>query len=451
MNLNTDFKPVTDSPKEPGTRPIYTDGCLYWYLDSRSDDYPNEIIQDIVNGIVNEYNLLDLDKMYRKLVYPNANYIELPIHVGYSSYTIMCAKFDDDGLQEKLEKDRELLKVADVEIYKLINRIVTKLEKQTGFGFIHDNVFTDDNLVSSVRLHKFYKEQGIRKLYVTLITGLVTEDGIVEKNLSNTVAILTSMVIDEIALYEKPNSPLFISLEELTKKIIHFANEFKDESNPLFEKVDVFNKLLKSGKVNFGAVYNCVSDYLTFNSSTVKRLGNDGKCYLLSNTYRDNASVYFVKDELILGKIYTDKDVVKLDDNKQYVVIPESLIANTLLNTNGGNSNVVSGYNYSALNAVFDKEALLDHYHDIVSEITKHDLILNRGVSLELEKIHLSDVSSDVRTNGGWGKLYKEVSGKELNESGFGTVKICDGLYGIKDGLFNIYSQSNKEYGINEF
>nr|DAV07996.1 MAG TPA: hypothetical protein [Caudoviricetes sp.] len=311
--------------------------------------------------------------------------------------------------------------------------------------------FTDDNLVSSVRLHKFYKEQGIRKLYVTLITGLVTEDGIVEKNLSNTVAILTSMVIDEIALYEKPNSPLFISLEELTKKIIHFTNEFKDESNPLFEKVDVFNKLLKSGKVNFGAVYNCVSDYLTFNRSTVKRLGNDGKCYLLSNTYRDNASVYFVKDELILGKIYTDKDVVKLDDNKQYVVIPESLIANTLLNTNGDNSNVVSGYNYSALNAVFDKEALLDHYHDIVSEITKHDLILNRGVSLELEKIHLSDVSSDVRTNGGWGKLYKEVSGKELNESGFGTVKICDGLYGIKDGLFNIYEHSNKEYGINEF
>lgn len=147
MNLNTDFKPVTDSPKEPGTRPIYTDGCLYWYLDSRSDDYPNEIIQDIVNGIVDNYNLLDLDKMYRKLVYPNANYIELPIHVGYSSYTIMCAKFDDDGLQEKLEKDRELLKVADVEIYKLINRIVTKLEKQTGFGFIHDNTFGDDHML----------------------------------------------------------------------------------------------------------------------------------------------------------------------------------------------------------------------------------------------------------------------------------------------------------------
>ena len=194
-----------------------------------------------------------------------------------------------------------------------------------------------------------------------------------------------------------------------------------------------------------------VSDYLTFNRSTVKRLGNDGKCYLLSNTYRDNASVYFVKDELILGKIYTDKDVVKLDDNKQYVVIPESLIANTLLNTNGDNSNVVSGYNYSALNSVFDKEALLDHYHDIVSEITKHDLILNRGVSLELEKIYLSDVSEDIKKDTAWGKLYKEVSGKELNESGFGTVKICDGLYGIKDGLFNIYSQSNKEYGINEF
>nr|DAN59554.1 MAG TPA: hypothetical protein [Caudoviricetes sp.] len=147
MNLNTGIKPINDSAKTPCTRPLYVDGILYWYLDSRSDDYPNEIIQDIVNGIVNEYNLLDLDKMYRKLVYPNANYIELPIHVGYSSYTIMCAKFDDAELQEKLEKDRELLKVADVEIYKLINRIVTKLEKQTSFGFIHDNTFGDDHML----------------------------------------------------------------------------------------------------------------------------------------------------------------------------------------------------------------------------------------------------------------------------------------------------------------
>ena len=331
------------------------------------------------------------------------------------------------------------------------NDFVTKCKNLVNEFKKKEPRFIDDNLISSVRLYKYYKEQGIRKLYVTLVTGLVTEDGIVERNLSNIVAILTSVVIDEIVLFEKPDSPLFISLEELTKKIIHFASEFKDESNPLFEKVDVFNKLLKSGKVNFGTVYNGVSDYLTFNRSTIKRLGHDGKCYLLSNTYRENASVYFVKDELILGKIYTDKDVVKLDDNKQYVIIPESLIANTLLNTSGDNSNVVSGYNYSTLNVVFDKEALLDHYHDIVSEITKNDLILNRGVLLELERIYLSDVSRDVRTNGGWGKLYKEVSGKELNESGFGTVKICDGLYGIKDGLFNIYGHSNKEYGINEF
>jgi hypothetical protein len=154
MNLNTDFKPVTDSPKEPGTRPIYTDGCLYWYLDSRSDDYPNEIIQDIVNGIVNNYNLLDLDKMYRKLVYPNANYIELPIHVGYNSYNIMCAKYDEPEKQEKLLKEQELLEVANVEISKLINRIISKLEKQTGFGFIKDNSF-DDNYVLHIKASKW--------------------------------------------------------------------------------------------------------------------------------------------------------------------------------------------------------------------------------------------------------------------------------------------------------
>ena len=154
MNLNTDFKPVTDSPKEPGTRPLYTDGQLYWYLDSRSDDYPKEIIADIVNGIVNNYNLLDLDKMYRKLVYPNANYIDLPIHVGYNSYNIMCAKYDEPEKQEKLLKEQELLEVANVEISKLVNRIINKLEKQTGFGFIKDNSF-DDNYVLHIKASKW--------------------------------------------------------------------------------------------------------------------------------------------------------------------------------------------------------------------------------------------------------------------------------------------------------
>lgn len=144
MNLNTDFKPATDSSKEPGTRPLYTNGQLYWYLDSRSDDYPNEIIQDIVNGIVHQYDLLDLNKMYRKLVYPNANYIELPFHVSYDPYSIMYSKCDEPEKQKELEKNQELLKVADVEIYKLINRIATKLEKQTGFGFISEFTFGND-------------------------------------------------------------------------------------------------------------------------------------------------------------------------------------------------------------------------------------------------------------------------------------------------------------------
>ena len=82
--------------------------------------------------------------MYRKLVYPNANYIELPFHVSYDPYSIMCSKYDEPEKQKELEKNQELLKVADVEIYKLINRIVTKLEKQTGFGFISEFTFGND-------------------------------------------------------------------------------------------------------------------------------------------------------------------------------------------------------------------------------------------------------------------------------------------------------------------
>lgn len=147
MNLNTDnidFKPVTDPSKESGTRPLYTDGKLYWYLDSKADELPREIIQDIVNGIVHQHDLLDLDKMYHNLVYPNPKSIELPFHVSYDPYSIMCSKYDEPEKQKELEKNQELLKVADVEIYKLINRIKDKLEKQTGFGFISELTFGND-------------------------------------------------------------------------------------------------------------------------------------------------------------------------------------------------------------------------------------------------------------------------------------------------------------------
>ena len=155
MNLDPNFKPLNVKPTgTTETRPIYQDGTLYWYLDSKADDYPKEIINDIVNGIVNNYNLLDLDKMYRKLVYPNANHIDLPIHVGYDSYSILCAKYDEPEKQEKLLKEQELLKVANVELSKLINRIISKLEKQTGFGFIKDNSF-NDNYVLHIKSSKY--------------------------------------------------------------------------------------------------------------------------------------------------------------------------------------------------------------------------------------------------------------------------------------------------------
>ena len=143
MNLNTDFKPATDSSKEPGTRPLYTNGQLYWYLDSRSDDYPNEIIQDIVNGIVHQYDLLDLNKMYHKLVRPNPNSIELPIRICYDPYSIMCSKYDEPEKQAALEKERELLSVSEVELKKLIRVIVKKLRNLTGFGFFVDRAFDD--------------------------------------------------------------------------------------------------------------------------------------------------------------------------------------------------------------------------------------------------------------------------------------------------------------------
>ena len=143
MNLNTDFKPVTDSPKEPGTRPLYTDGLLHWYLDSKADELPREIIQDIVNGIVHQHNLLDLDKMYHNLVYPSPKSIELPIRICYDAYTIMCSKYDEPEKQAALEKERELLSVSGVELKKLIRVIVKRLRNLTGFGFFVDRAFDD--------------------------------------------------------------------------------------------------------------------------------------------------------------------------------------------------------------------------------------------------------------------------------------------------------------------
>lgn len=143
MNLNTDFKPATDSPKEPDTRPLYKDGLLHWYLDSKVDGLPREIIENMVNGIIHQYDLLDLNKMYHKLVRPNPNSIELPIRICYDAYSIMCSKYDEPEKQKELEKNQELLKVADVELKKLIRVIVKRLRNLAGFGFFVDRAFDD--------------------------------------------------------------------------------------------------------------------------------------------------------------------------------------------------------------------------------------------------------------------------------------------------------------------
>ena len=143
MNLNTDFKPATDSPKEPDTRPLYKDGLLHWYLDSKVDGLPREIIENMVNGIIHQYDLLDLNKMYHKLVRPNPNSIELPIRICYDPYSIMCSKYDEPEKQAALEKERELLSVSEVELKKLIRVIVKRLRNLTGFGFFVDRAFDD--------------------------------------------------------------------------------------------------------------------------------------------------------------------------------------------------------------------------------------------------------------------------------------------------------------------
>lgn len=143
MNLNTDFKPVTDSSKEPGTRPLYKDGLLHWYLDSKVDGLPREIIENMVNGIIYQYDLLDLDKMYHNLVYPSPKSIELPIRICYDAYSIMCSKYDDPEKQTALEKERELLSVSGIELKKLLRVIVKRLRNLTGFGFFVDRAFDD--------------------------------------------------------------------------------------------------------------------------------------------------------------------------------------------------------------------------------------------------------------------------------------------------------------------
>lgn len=143
MNLNTDFKLVTDSSKEPDTRPLYKDGLLHWYLDSKVDGLPREIIENMVNGIIHQYDLLDLNKMYHNLVYPNPKSIELPIRICYDAYSIMCSKYDDPEKQAALEKERELLSVSGIELKKLIRVIVKRLRNLTGFGFFVDRAFDD--------------------------------------------------------------------------------------------------------------------------------------------------------------------------------------------------------------------------------------------------------------------------------------------------------------------
>ena len=110
MNLNTDFKPADTKSTTIETKPLYENGLLHWYLDSKADTLPQEIIQDMVNGIVNQYNLLDLGKMYRKLVYPSPNSIKLPIRICYDAYDIYCGKYDEPEKQAELEKRERVVR-----------------------------------------------------------------------------------------------------------------------------------------------------------------------------------------------------------------------------------------------------------------------------------------------------------------------------------------------------
>lgn len=97
----------------------------------------------MVNGIIHQYDLLDLNKMYHNLVYPSPNSIELPIRICYDAYSIMCSKYDDPEKQTALEKERELLSVSGIELKKLLRVIVKRLRNLTGFGFFVDRAFDD--------------------------------------------------------------------------------------------------------------------------------------------------------------------------------------------------------------------------------------------------------------------------------------------------------------------
>lgn len=166
MNLDPNFKSLGVKPTgEIGTRPIYKDGTLYWYLDSKADDYPQDIIYDIVKGIVHEFCLDDLDKVYRKFIDGNSDYINLPIRVCYDPYAIMCIKHDDPEKQAEIEKDQELLKVADAELQKLIKAIIKKLEKETDFGFVSDEIFSGNYVlhIKPSKLAAFILAQDIER------------------------------------------------------------------------------------------------------------------------------------------------------------------------------------------------------------------------------------------------------------------------------------------------
>lgn len=109
---------------------------MHWFLGSKVDGLPQEIIEDVVNGIIRKHDLLDLNKMYHNLVYPNPTSIELPIRIVYNPYSIQCAQYDEPEKQAELEKEKELLGVSEVELKKLTHVIVKELENQTGFGFL---------------------------------------------------------------------------------------------------------------------------------------------------------------------------------------------------------------------------------------------------------------------------------------------------------------------------
>lgn len=165
LNLSKYFRKEDD--------PLFKDGKLYLYTDTKSEDYPDEVVNTFADNLIDYYCLHSLDKIaerMNKFKLHSLN-VEINNHLSISfaeidRYVYVYEEYDmyTDTKIELTEEQKEC-NVLCGEFNKLFDRVCDVIHRKTGFGYSVDYSFdnTPHLFIKPSRYAAFFLQAGYNR------------------------------------------------------------------------------------------------------------------------------------------------------------------------------------------------------------------------------------------------------------------------------------------------